>query len=106
MKYTLLMKYYIIHKCIFSERQWMRMTAALKICRLKLNLLLHQDDNLSTDHSEVVISSTNNAQCVLHHGVVQQLHQHFITPIWFSIARNAICGCGTFLPSAMFLEIH
>ena len=35
--------------------------------RLQLNLLQNQDDSLATDHSEVINSSTNNAQCVLHH---------------------------------------
>ena len=47
-------------------------TLHLKICRLQLNLLQNQDDSLAIDHSEVVNSSTSNAQCVLHHGVVQQ----------------------------------
>ena len=47
-------------------------TLHFKICRLQLNLLQHQDDSLAIDHSEVVNSSTSNAQCVLHHGVVQQ----------------------------------
>ena len=81
-------------------------TLHFEIYRLQLTLLQHQDDSLATDHhSEVVNSSTNNTQCVLHHGVVQQWHQHFITFTWFSIACNAICGCGTFLTSAMVLEI-
>ena len=48
-------------------------TLHFKICRLQLNLLQHQDDSLAAiDHSEVVDSSTSNAQCVLHHGIVQQ----------------------------------
>ena len=65
-------------------------TLHFKICRLQLNLLQHQDDNLDIDHSEVV----------------QHRHQHFITFTWFSIACNVICGCGILLPSAVFLEIH
>ena len=47
-------------------------TLHFKICRLQLNLLQHQDDNFAIDQSEVVNSSTSNAQCVLHRGVVQQ----------------------------------
>jgi len=78
-------------------------TLHLKICTLQLDLLQHQDDSLATDHSEVVNSSTNNAQCVLRHGVVQQGHQHFMTSILFSIACNAICGCGTILSRAIVL---
>ena len=47
-------------------------TLHFKICILQLNLLQHQDDSIAIDHSEVVNSSTSNAQCVLHRGVVQQ----------------------------------
>ncbi len=47
-------------------------TLHFKRFRLQLNLLQNQNDGLATDHSEVVNSSTNNAQCVLRHGVVQQ----------------------------------
>ena len=47
-------------------------TLHFKICRLQLNLLQHQDDSLAIGHSEVVNSSTSNAQCVVHHGIVQQ----------------------------------
>ena len=42
------------------------------IYRLQLGLLQHQDDNFATEHVEVVNSSTNNAQRVLQHVVVQQ----------------------------------
>ena len=47
-------------------------TLHFKICRLQMNLLQHTGDSLPTDHSEVANSYTNNAQRVLHHGVVQQ----------------------------------
>ena len=60
-------------------------TLHFKICRLQLNLLQHQDDSLAIDHSEVVNSSTSNAQCVLQHGVC-----------------NVIGGCGILLPKAVF----
>ena len=56
-------------------------TLYLIICRLQLNLLQHQDDSLATDHSEVVNSSTNNAQCVMHHGVAQQCHKILLHPL-------------------------
>ena len=46
-------------------------TLHFKICRLQRKLLQYQNYSLATDHSEVANSSTNNAQCVLHHGVVQ-----------------------------------
>ena len=40
-------------------------TLHFKICRLQLNFLQHHDDSLAIDHSEVVNSSTSNAQFVL-----------------------------------------
>ena len=47
-------------------------TLKLKICRLQLDLLQHQDDSLVTEHFEVDNSSINNDQLLLHHVVVQQ----------------------------------
>ena len=38
-----------------------------KICRLQLNLLQNQDDNLAIDHSEVINSSTNNCYLWMGH---------------------------------------
>ena len=68
-------------------------TLHFKICRLQVNLLQHQDDSLATDHSEV-LPVMHNVCCTLglcSNNINILLHPH---------------GCGTFLPSAMFLEIH
>ena len=42
-----------------------------KICILQLDLLQQRDESFATEHCKVVNSFTNNAQRVLHHGVVQ-----------------------------------
>ena len=70
-------------------------TLTFKTRRLHLDLLQHQDDSLATEHYEVVNSSTNNAQHMLHHVVLQLRHQHFITSTWCSTDCNTMCGCGT-----------